>query len=410
MTTVETAATPIARRRRRPLLLLIALLVIGGAAAGGTWYWQVGRFYEFTDDAYVAAHVVAVTPQVGGTVVAVNVRDTDRVSQGDLLVELDAADTRVALDRAEAGLAQALRQVRTVYAANDTLAAEVTVRRAEYQRAVTEVDKAEDDLATRAALVGSGAVGKEELKHAESALAAARAALTTATAAIAAAEERLAANRALTDGIDIAHHPDVLRAAAAVREAYLAWSRTRILAPVDGDVAKRAVQLGQRVRPGSNLLSVVPLDRVWVDANFKEVQLADMRVGQPVELTADLYGDDVLYHGKVVGFGAGTGAAFALLPAQNASGNWIKIVQRVPVRIELDAAELAAHPLRVGLSMQVEVDVHDTSGAGLEAAPRSNETQRTDVFDDLARAADLRIDEIIAANLGAAGDGVAAAR
>ncbi|MGE0483010.1 MAG: efflux RND transporter periplasmic adaptor subunit [Gammaproteobacteria bacterium] len=410
MPPTETAPTPIARRRRRPLLLLIALLVLATAAAAGNWYWQVGRFHEFTDDAYVAAHVVAVTPQVAGTVVAVNVRDTDRVARGDLLVELDPADTRVALDGAEAELARALRQVRTVYAANDTLAAEVAVRRAEHQRAVTEVDKAEDDFATRAALVGSGAVGKEELKHAEAALAAARAALATTTAAIGAAAERLAANRALTDGVDVAHHPDVLRAAATVREAYLAWARTRILAPIDGDVAKRAVQVGQRVQPGSNLLAVVPLDRVWVDANFKEVQLADMRVGQPVELTADVYGDDVVYHGTVAGFGAGTGAAFALLPAQNASGNWIKIVQRVPVRIELERDELAAHPLRVGLSMQVEVDVHDTSGAGLEAAPRSNEAQRTDVFDDLAEAADQRIDAIVAANLGAAGDGVAAAR
>lgn len=409
MTANAPADTPIPRRRRRPLLLFVAVVVLGAAIAGGTWYWKVGRFYQYTDDAYVAAHVVAVTPQVGGTVVAVNVRDTDRVDHGDVLAELDPADTRIALDRAEAELARVLRQVRTVYAANDTLAADITVRRAEYQRARTEVEKAEDDYATRAQLVDSGAVGKEELKHAEAALATARANLTTATAAINAAEERLAANRALTDGIDIAHHPDVMRAAAMVREAYLAWSRTRIVAPIDGEVAKRTVQLGQRVQPGGNLLSLVPLEHVWVDANFKEVQLADMRVGQPVEVTADLYGGDVVYHGRVIGFAAGTGSAFALLPAQNASGNWIKIVQRVPVRVALDPDELAAHPLRVGLSMQVTVDVHDTSGSDLEAVPRGAEPQRTSVFEDAAHAADLRIESIIAANLGHGGGGVAVA-
>ncbi len=205
-------------------------------------------------------------------------------------------------------------------------------------------------------------------------------------------------------------HPEVQRAAARVREAYLAWARTRILAPVDGDIAKRAVQVGQRVQPGSNLLSVVPLEHVWVDANFKEVQLGDMRIGQPVTMHADMYGDTVEYHGQVVGFGAGTGSAFALLPAQNATGNWIKIVQRVPVRIELDSEQTKAHPLRVGLSMQVQVEVRDTGGPRLrEVAASDAERSRTHIFEDMTKAADLRIADIIARNSGKLrGDGVAA--
>ncbi len=402
--------TPIARRRRAPLLWLIAILAIACAIAGGAYYWHVARYYEATDDAYVAANVVVVTPQVGGTVVAVKVRNTDRVTRGQLLVELDAADTHIALEAAEAELARAVRDVRTLYADNATLAADIVVRQAELARAKAEAAKATDDLETRAALVASGAVGKEELKHAEAALATAQAATGAAQAAIRAAEERLASHRARTDGITLERHPDVQRAAARVRERYLAWARTRILAPIDGDVARRAVQVGQRVQPGSNLLSVVPLSQVWVDANFKELQLRKMRIGQPVRLSADLYGDKVEYRGTLVGFGAGTGSAFALLPAQNASGNWIKIVQRVPVRIDLEPEDLAQNPLLVGLSMQVEVDIHDDAGARLAPAAEHDELKRTDIFDGLSRAADARIEEIMAANLGLSHPGVAAAR
>ena len=403
------SATPIARSRRKPLLVLLFLLCLLGAAGGGAWYWNVARFFEHTDDAYVAANVVEVTPQVTGTVIAVGVRDTDRVGTGQLLVQLDPADTEIALQQAEAELARTIRQVRTVYAANQGLAAEIAVREADLKRAQADADKARGDLDTRAALVKSGAVGREELKHAEAALATADAARKAAAAAIGAARERLAANQALTDGVAPEEHPEVQRAAARVREAYLAWARTRILAPVDGDIAKRAVQVGQRVQPGSNLLSVVPLDHVWVDANFKEVQLRDMRIGQPVRLHADVYGDDFEYQGHVVGFGAGTGSAFALLPAQNATGNWIKIVQRVPVRIDLDKATLAEHPLRVGLSMTAEVDMHDVSGPRLRETVAADAVRsRTSIFEDLTKAADLRIDEIVARNSGSHGDGVAA--
>ena len=403
------ATTPIPRGKRKPLLFLLLLLCLLAGAAGGGYYWLVARFFEHTDDAYVSANVVEITPQVTGTVVAVTVRDTDRVDAGQLLVQLDPADTEIALQQTEAELARTLRQVRTVYAANETLAADIAVRRAEMKRALTDADKARGDLDTRAALVKSGAVGKEEMKHAQAALATAEAVRNAAAAAIAAAEERLSANQAMTEGVALEDHPEVQRAAAHVREAYLAWARTRILAPVAGDVAKRAVQVGQRVQPGSNLLSVVPLEHVWVDANFKEVQLRDMRIGQPVTMHADLYGDKVEYHGHVVGFGAGTGSAFALLPAQNATGNWIKIVQRVPVRIELDGDELKAHPLRVGLSMEVGVEVRDTSGAQLgEVVAPDAERSRTHVFEDMTKAADLRIADIIARNSGKQRDGVAA--
>ncbi|MGE0860405.1 MAG: efflux RND transporter periplasmic adaptor subunit [Gammaproteobacteria bacterium] len=403
------SATPVSPTKRRPLLLVLMLLCLLGAAGGGAWYWQVGRYFEHTDDAYVAANVIEVTPQVSGTVVAVGVRDTDRVEAGQMLVQLDPADTQIALDQAEAELARTVRQVRAVYAANQGLAAEIAVREADLKRAQADADKARGDLATRAALVETGAVGREEMKHAEAALATADAARKAAAAAIAAARERLVGNQALTEGVAPEQHPEVQRAAARVREAYLAWARTRILAPVAGDVAKRAVQVGQRVQPGSNLLSIVPLEHVWVDANFKEVQLRDMRIGQPVKLHADLYGDEVDYQGHVVGFGAGTGSAFALLPAQNATGNWIKIVQRVPVRIDLDRATLAEHPLRVGLSMTVEVDLHDLSGPRLRETVAADAVRsRTSVFEDLTKAADLRIDEIVARNSGRHGGGVAA--
>jgi membrane fusion protein, multidrug efflux system len=403
------ASTPVPHAKRRPLLILLGLLCLLAAAGGAAYYWLVARFFEHTDDAYVAANVISVTPQVMGTVVAIAVRDTDRVNSGQLLVELDRADAEIALQQAEAELARSLRQVRTVYAGNQTLSADIAVRRAELIRAQADADKAQGDLDTRAALVVTGAVGKEELKHAQAALATAEAARNTARAAITAAQERLSANQTMTDGVAIADHPEVQRAASLVREAYLAWARTRILAPVDGDIAKRAVQVGQRVAPGSNLLSIVPLERVWVEANFKEVQLREMRIGQPVRMTADLYGDEVEYHGHVVGFGAGTGAAFALLPAQNATGNWIKIVQRVPVRIELDAAEIKAHPLRIGLSMSASVEVRDSSGPQLrEAVSADAERSRTDIFEDMTKAADLRIADIIARNSGTHGDGVAA--
>ena len=324
-----------------------------------------------------------------GTVVAIGADDTDLVEAGQTLVRLDPSDARVALAQAEAQLAQAVREARVLYAKDTTLAATVAQRKVDLARA-------QDDLARRAPLVASGAVSREDLQHARDAVAAARAALKTA-------DEQLAASRALTEGTAVEKQPSVLRAAARVREAFLAVQRDTIPAPVRGYVAKRSVQVGQRVAPGQPLMAVVPLDQVWVEANFKEVQLREMRIGQPVRLSADLYGSQVEYRGRVAGLAAGTGGAFALLPPQNATGNWIKVVQRLPVRIELDRKQLAEHPLRVGLSMEVDVDVHDASGAQLATTPVSGPVYATRAFDEQAAAADARVREIIAANLGRAG-------
>jgi membrane fusion protein (multidrug efflux system) len=269
-------------------------------------------------------------------------------------------------------------------------------------RAQTEVARLQDDVNRRAPLLASGAVGKEEFNHVTAQLAAARSAQAAAESALSASREQLLSNQSLTDGTSVEQHPNVARAAARVREAFLALQRVSLPAPVDGHVAKRSVQLGQRVQAGSPVMSLVTLDKPWVDANFKESQLQRIRIGQAAKLTADVYGQKVTYHGKVVGLGAGTGAAFSLLPAQNATGNWIKIVQRVPVRLSLDEAEVKAHPLRVGLSMQVEVDVTQQDGPVLAQAPRENAFAQTTVFDALQKDADALVRRVIDANLGRA--------
>jgi membrane fusion protein (multidrug efflux system) len=331
-------------------------------------------------------------------VTAVLADDTDAVRAGQPLLRLDPSDARLALARAQAQLAQTVRQVRTLYAQDSALAATVALREAELQRVQTELARAQEDVQRRLPLAASGAVGAEELTHAQAALDSARGALAAAQAALAAARAQAGANRVLTDGTEVQQHPGVQAAAAAVREAWLALQRMEVAAPLAGVVARRSVQVGQRVAAGSPLMSIVALDRLWVDANFKEVQLREMRIGQPVKLHADLYGQRVEYDGRVAGLGAGTGSAFALLPAQNATGNWIKVVQRLPVRIELDPRQLAEHPLRVGLSMEVTVDVGADGSAPLQAAaPREPAT--TQVFDLPLAAADRMVQDIIGANL-----------
>ncbi|MDE2369053.1 MAG: efflux RND transporter periplasmic adaptor subunit [Burkholderiales bacterium] len=386
--------------RRKALLAVTALVAV--AAIGYGLYWAlVLNHYESTDNAYVQGHVVQITPQVGGTVVAIAADDTDHVKAGQSLVKLDPADARVALEQAEAQLAQTVREVRTLYANNATLQSQIALRDADLKRAQTDVARAEDDVARRRPLLASGAVGKEEFEHANAQLASARSVVAAAQSAIAAAREQLASNESLTAGTSVADHPNVQRAAARVREAYLALRRCELVAPVDGYVAKRSVQLGQRIQAGTPLMSVIALDRVWVEANFKENQLRNLRIGQPAELTADVYGTQVVFHGRITGLGVGTGAAFALLPAQNATGNWIKVVQRVPVRIELDAKELAAHPLRVGLSMDARVDVHDQGGAMLPAAANPADAAQTHVFDETNAAADAEVRRIVRVNGGA---------
>ncbi|HEX5684959.1 MAG TPA: efflux RND transporter periplasmic adaptor subunit [Ideonella sp.] len=386
------AANPDGRRRG---LTLIATAVTLAAAGWGGWHWFHGRHRQTTDNAYVAGNVVQITPQVSGTVVAILADDNDAVKAGQALVKLDTADAKVALEQAEAQLAQTVREVRALYAGNATLKAQVALREADLARVQADLARAQDDVSRRAPLVSSGAVGNEEFQHATAQLASAKSALAAAQSAALAAKEQLTTGQVMTDGTTVEQHPNVQRAAARVREAALALKRDELPAPIEGHVAKRAVQLGQRVQAGAPLMTVVALDKLWVDANFKEGQLADLRIGQPAELTADVYGTKVTYHGKVAGLGAGTGAAFSLLPAQNATGNWIKIVQRVPVRIALDPAELAEHPLRVGLSMEVTVDTGDRGGKTLADAPRAHAVAATGVYETVDREIDERIRSIV---------------
>ena len=376
--------------KRRGLVagVLTAFLIVG--IAYGTWWHFIGRFSESTEDAYVVGNIVQVTPQVPGVVVAIAADDTEFVKAGQPLIELDKAESRLALDGAEAQLARAVREVRNLMASTAGLEATVTQRR-------TELAKTKQDLARREG-AASGAVSAEEIQHARDALAGSQAALD-------AAEQALTSHRTLIDRTTVESHPSVLAAAARVRDVYLALARTTLPAPVSGYVAKRNVQVGQRVAPGAALMTVVPLEQAWVDANFKERQLTALRIGQPAKVTADIYGNEVEYHGRVAGFSAGTGGAFALLPPQNASGNWIKIVQRVPVRIALDPAELAAHPLQLGLSMQVEVDTHQRDGERLPKTERTQPANQTAAFNAADAQAAQRVAAIIAANSAAPANG-----
>ncbi|MDT7515142.1 HlyD family efflux transporter periplasmic adaptor subunit [Rhodoferax mekongensis] len=397
--TVTPNVAPTGNPARKKALTVLSIVVLLGLAYGGFEYYGA-RHSEETDNAYVQGNVIQITPQVGGTVTAILADDTDFVKAGQALVKLDPADAKVALDQAEANLAQAVRQVRTLYANNGTLSAQVTLRESDIARAQTDIARATDDLNRRQALAGNGAVSKEELNHAKSQLTTAQNALAAAQAGVAAAREQLSSNQTLTEGTNVEGHPSVVAASAKVREAFLALHRAELPAPVDGYVAKRTVQLGQRVAAGAPLMAIIPLNQLWVDANFKEVQLRNIRIGQPVKLTADLYGKKMEYKGTVAGLGAGTGAAFSLLPAQNATGNWIKVVQRVPVRVALDAEQLAQNPLRVGLSMEATVDVTDQSGKSLADAPRSASATQTDVYTVLDQQASDEVRKVIAANLG----------
>ena len=397
-------ATPVAAPaqpggKRKKILGTLSVIVALGLAYGG-YEWYIGRNTETTDNAYVQGNVVQITPQAGGTVTAIHADDTDFVKAGQVLVQLDPADAKVALEQAEAALAQAVRQVRTLYANNTTLQANIALREADIARAQNELARANDDLQRRQALVGKGAVSKEELNHAKSQVTAAENALAAARAGVNAAREQLNSNQTLTEGTRIDSHPSVMAAAAKVREAYLLLHRAGLPAPVDGYVAKRSVQLGQRVAAGTPLMSIIPLNQLWVDANFKEVQLRNIRIGQPVTLTADVYGKRMEYHGTVAGLSAGTGSAFSLLPAQNATGNWIKVVQRVPVRVALDPKQLAESPLRVGLSMVATVDTTEQSGKTLADGARTASVVQTEVYASMDKGADDEVRRVIAANLG----------
>ena len=364
------AATPNSARRKR-LFLILGAVVLAAALIAGLWYLLVGWRSVSTDNAYVGADVAQVTPLVSGSVTQVAVADTQTVRVGDLLVRIDDADARIALARSEADLLAAQRRFRQTSATGQALAARVTARAADITSAQAGLavaqanfDRAKVDYDRRRQLAATGAVSGDELTSATNAYATARANLLLARAQIdqanstrGAASGEAAANEALVSGSTVETSPDVVAARAQRDQARLDLSRTVIRAPVSGVVTRRQVQVGQRVAAGNMLMTIVPVDRLYVDANFKEGQLAKVRAGQRVTLESDLYGGSVLYHGRVIGLSGGTGAAFALIPAQNATGNWIKVVQRLPVRIALDPAELRAHPLRVGLSMDVSIDV-----------------------------------------------------
>jgi membrane fusion protein (multidrug efflux system) len=385
-------------KRKRALLSIAGIVILAGLG-WAAYEWLVASHYESTDNAYVQGNVIQITPQIGGTVVAILADDTDFVKAGQALVKLDPADAQLALDLARANLAQSVRQVRTLYANNATLAAQIALHEADVVKAQTEIARASDDFRRRQSLAGDGAVSKEELNHSQTQVANAKSALGAALAGVAAARQQLASNQAMTEGVSVERHPSVQAAAAKVREAWLANARTVLPAPVDGFVARRSVQLGQRVAAGTPLMAIIAPQQMWVDANFKEVQLRNIRIGQSVKLTADLYGKKFEYNGVVSGLGLGTGAAFALLPAQNATGNWIKVVQRVPVRVTLDPAELAQSPLRVGLSMLVTVDVSNTGGKSLADAPRAAAQVQTTVYEALENGAAQEVQKIVTANL-----------
>ncbi|XAH22142.1 efflux RND transporter periplasmic adaptor subunit [Xylophilus sp. GW821-FHT01B05] len=374
--------TPVPLRARDQVLTAIVLILL---VAGIAWY-AMPSDTEHTEDAYVDGNVVQVTSQIAGTVTAFMADNTDHVMAGAPLVTLNPVDQEVQFERAQTALAKATRMARTQYSQVQQLRAEVAQRQNDVQKARTDLDR-------RARLASSGAVSREEISHAEDLLKNAQAALT-------AVNQSLAQRRAMVDGTSLRTHPDVLAAATNLRDAYIARARTSILSPVEGSVTKRSVQLGQRINAGVALMSVVPLDELWVNANFKESQLAHLRIGQPAELTAEVYGRDVVYHGKILGLDAGTGSAFALLPAQNATGNWIKVTQRVPVRIALDPKEVAQQPLRVGLSMRVSVDTARRDGEMIRTDVAPNFAYKTQVYDHELRDADAIVEAVIHANEG----------
>ncbi|WP_367190239.1 HlyD family efflux transporter periplasmic adaptor subunit [Burkholderia sp. Ed8] len=367
------------RRKRFTVFFAIVLL----AAIAWIVYWLLSdRYYEDTDDAYVAGSIVQVAAQIPGAVTDVLVADTQAVRAGQMLVKLDDTEASVAFAQAKAQLAQAVRQVANARISNTMYVEAVNARRADLS------------LAQRALAARSGAsveiVAPEELARA-------RAAVAGAQANLAAAQAQLDAARALGSKLPVDESPAVVQAAAQFKLAYRNLKRTTIVAPVDGTIGQRSVQVGQQVGPGVPLMSIVQLNRLWIEANFKEGQIRHMRVGQPVEVVSDLYGSRITYRGRVQGFSAGTGSAFSMLPSQNAAGNWIKVVQRVPVVIALDARDLAAHPLRVGLSMRATVDTHDRNGHALDSEPPTPAVS-TRVHDGVASDAEAAAASIIRKN------------
>lgn len=381
---MTTDTTPSPQKRTRILLAMTALFILAGIAYFVYYTLVLSKRVE-TDNAYVGGNLVTVSSQVAGTVVAIRADETQRVQAGADIIRLDPVDAEVALNQAEARLGSAVRQQRERYSNVEQFDAAIVQRK-------VALKAAQDDLARRLPLAADHTVSGEEIAHAKQAVDNARAALDVAV-------RQAAAARAGVAGVSAAQHPLVQAAKADYMQAWLATRRNSIVAPVSGYVAKRSVQVGARIAQGTPLLTIVPLEQLWVDANFKESELRDIRVGQKATIEADMYGGKVTFHGKVMGLSAGTGSAFSLLPAQNASGNWIKVVQRLPVRIGLDPKELAAHPLRVGLSTEVRIDISEQEGAALGALPATAAADVTSVLEQPLQQARAATDAIVARNL-----------
>jgi membrane fusion protein (multidrug efflux system) len=385
---VEPAAPEATNGKRGKILLLIAVIFIVLGLLWGAYWVLVLSKREQTDDAYVNGNKVVISAQVSGTVIAVLTDDTQLVKAGQALVRLDPVDAQTSLSRTASALAQTVRQVRQERSTADQYGSVIESRKLELQRA-------QADLAKREPLLADHAIAPEEVRHAREGVELARAALTQA-------ERQSTSAHALVDGTGVEDNPQVLQAKAAYRDAWIAAQRNTVVAPVTGYVAERSVQLGQHIQAGQALMTVIPLNALWVDANFKEVQLRHLRIGQPAQVRSDLYGGDFIFHGHVKGMSAGTGAAFALLPAQNASGNWIKVVQRVPVRIQIDDADLVKSPLRVGLSATVTVDTTKRDGPVLAMEAADKPVGDTQVYTQDLDKANAEADAVVRRNLGAA--------
>ncbi|MEL7631547.1 multidrug efflux MFS transporter periplasmic adaptor subunit EmrA [Pectobacterium aroidearum] len=373
------------QQRKRVLSLLTFIFVVLGCAWLVYWF-LVLRHHQSTDDAYVAGNQIQIMAQVSGSVTHVNVDNTDFVKQGQVLVELDPTDAEQALERAKTGLANSVRQTHQLIINSKQYQANIELRQ-------TELNKAQSDLSRREALGSANAIGREEVQHARDAVA-------TAKAALEVARQQYQANQAMILDTPLEKQPAIQQASVEMRDAWLALQRTKIVSPIDGYVSRRSVQIGARISSTSALMAVVPANNLWVDANFKETQLANMRIGQPATVVADIYGDDVVYQGKVVGLDMGTGSAFSLLPAQNATGNWIKVVQRLPVRIELDPQQVAEHPLRIGLSALVNVDTANAEGSALAETSRTTPAYQSDALTLDLTPVNQEISAIIQANAG----------
>ncbi|HEY2677282.1 MAG TPA: HlyD family efflux transporter periplasmic adaptor subunit [Steroidobacteraceae bacterium] len=384
-TTESLAANP-ANGKRRKILLIIGLIFLTIGVLWAAYWVLVLSKREKTDDAYVNGNRVTISSQVQGTVIAIMADDTQRVDAGQVLVRLDPIDAQTALSRAANALAQTVRQVRQQKATAEQFDSQIETRKLELARA-------EADLAKRQPLLANQAIAGEEVRHAQESVQLAKAALTQAV-------RQSLSSHALVDGTPVESNPAVLEARDAYRDAWIAAQRNAVISPVTGYVAERSVQLGQHVQAGEALMSVIPLHSLWVDANFKEVQLRNLRIGQKAEVRSDLYGGSFIYHGHVEGMSAGTGAAFSLLPPQNASGNWIKVVQRVPVRIEIDDEDLVKSPLRVGLSATVDVDTTSRNGPVLAAQASGKPVGDTQVYTQDLEKANAEADAVVRRNLG----------